>query len=71
MDVTDKQFLKLGTVGVLKPYCTTAMGLIRALTDARPIKPTSTCRLSTPRPNPGKAPLIEAEILIRQPQPPQ
>src|SRR5262245_2126205 len=49
---------------------TTAIGLIRALTDARPIKPTSTRRLSARRPNPAEAPLIDAEILFRQPQPP-
>src|SRR5215831_16664057 len=50
---------------------TTAIGLIRALTDARPIKPTSTRCLSARRPNPAEAPLIDAEILFRQPQPPQ
>src|SRR6516164_10842871 len=33
---------------------TTAIGLIRALTDARPIKPTSTRCLSARRPNPGR-----------------
>src|SRR5262249_12089870 len=49
---------------------TTAIGLIRALTDARPIKPTSTRCLSARRPNPAEAPLIDAEILFRQPQPP-
>src|SRR5262249_19060888 len=50
---------------------TTAIGLIRALTDARPIKPTSTRCLSARRPNPAESPLIDAEILFRQPQPPQ
>src|SRR5215469_11138990 len=50
---------------------TTAIVLIRALTDARPIKPTSTRCLSARRPNPAEAPLIDAEILFRQPQPPQ
>jgi hypothetical protein len=36
-----------GTVGVLKPCCITASGLIRALTLERPIAPTSTtCRRS-------------------------
>src|SRR6516165_5087554 len=50
---------------------TTAIGLIRALTDARPIEPTSTRCLSARRPNPAEAPLIDAEILFRQPQPPQ
>src|SRR6516165_1163630 len=49
---------------------TTAIGLIRALTDARPIEPTSTRCLSARRPNPAEAPLIDAEILFRQPQPP-
>src|SRR5262245_38578700 len=49
---------------------TTAIGLIRVLTDARPIKPTSTRCLSARRPNPAEAPLIDAEILFRQPQPP-
>src|SRR5215472_15717086 len=49
---------------------TTAIGLIRALTDARPIKPTTTRCLSARRPNPAEAPLIDAEILFRQPQPP-
>src|SRR5262245_40536690 len=48
---------------------TTAIGLIRALTDARPIKPTSTRCLSARRPNPAEAPLIDAEILFRQAQP--
>src|SRR5437870_1783593 len=33
---------------------TTAIDLIRALTDARPIKPTSTRCLSARRPNPGR-----------------
>src|SRR6516164_9842427 len=33
---------------------TTAIGLIRALTDARPIKTTSTRCLSARRPNPGR-----------------
>src|SRR5215831_8071707 len=33
---------------------TTAIGLIRALTDARPIKPTSTRCPSARRPNPGR-----------------
>src|SRR5262249_59304298 len=49
-----QQFSKLGSVGVLKLCCTTAIGLIRALTDARPIKPTSTRCLSARRPNPGR-----------------
>src|SRR6266567_6262482 len=49
-----QQFSKLGSVGVLKLSCTTAIGLIRALTDARPIKPTSTRCLSARRPNPGR-----------------
>jgi len=40
------------------------------LTDARPIEPTSTRCLSARRPNPAEAPLIDAEILFRQPQPP-
>src|SRR5262245_4604115 len=37
-----QQLPKLGTVGVLKFCCTTAIGLIRALS-ARPIEPTSNC----------------------------
>jgi hypothetical protein len=49
-----QQFSKLGSVGVLKLCCTTAIGLIRALTDARPIKPASTRCLSARRPNPGR-----------------
>jgi hypothetical protein len=49
-----QQLPKFGVVGVLKPCCTTAIGLIRALTDARPIKPTSTRCLSARRPNPGR-----------------
>src|SRR5262249_60465127 len=49
---------------------TTAIGLIRALTDARPIKPTSTRCLSARRPNPGRGSTYRREILFRQPQPP-
>jgi hypothetical protein len=37
------QFTKLSSVGVSKPRCTTAAGHTRALTDAPPIKPTSSC----------------------------
>jgi hypothetical protein len=43
------------------------------LTGARPIKPISTRRLSARRPNPvtpAEAPLIDPEILSRQPRPP-
>jgi len=52
---------------------TAAIGLIRTLTGARPIKPISTRRLSARRPNPvtpAEAPLIDPEILSRQPRPP-
>jgi hypothetical protein len=53
-------------VGVLKPRCTTAEDLIRALTEAPRIKPTSTHCRSAWQPNPAEAPLIDAEILFRQ-----
>jgi|SRR5215471_9514302 hypothetical protein len=50
-----QQFPKLGTVGVLKPCGITAIGLIRDLTDARPIKPASTrCPSARRRPTPGR-----------------
>src|SRR6516164_5973497 len=49
---------------------TAAIGLIRALTDARPIKPTSTRCLPRGGLAPAEAPPIDAEILFRQPQPP-
>ena len=58
-----------GLVGVLKPCCTMAADRIRALTAALRIKLTSTSRHSAWRPNPADAPLIDAEILFRQPGP--
>ena len=44
---------------------------IRALTGAHPIRPTSNPPPFRRRPNPADAPLIDAEILFRQPGPPQ
>src|SRR4030088_3196391 len=50
---------------------TTAEDPIRALTEAPRIKPTSTRCRSAWQPNPAEAPLIDAEILFRQPGPAQ
>src|ERR1700704_1884120 len=50
---------------------TTAEDRIRALTEAPRIKPTSTRCHSAWQPNPAEAPLIDAEILFRQPGPAQ
>ena len=58
-----------GPVGVLKPRCIIAAAPIRALTAARRIKPTSPHCRSARQPNPADAPLIDAEILFRQPGP--
>ena len=49
---------------------TTAGDRIRALTAPHPIKPTSTNCQSAWQPNPGRTPLIDAENLFRQPEPP-
>src|SRR5712672_2002219 len=50
---------------------TTAGAHTRALTAPRPIRPTSRCCPSARQPNPGRAPLIDAENLFRQSGPPQ
>src|SRR5215831_15495555 len=49
-----KYFPFFAPVGVMLLGCTTAIRLIRALTDARPIKPSSTRCLSARRPNLGR-----------------
>ena len=49
-----KQFSENGPVGVLKPCCTTAAYLTRALTGARPIKFTSPRCPSAWQPNHGR-----------------
>src|SRR6266436_1879591 len=49
---------------------TTAGAHTRALTAPRPIRPTSRCCPSARQPNPGRAPLIDAENLFRQSGPP-
>src|SRR6516164_5080775 len=64
-----KQFSENGPVGVPNRCCTTAGAHIRALTARHPIKPTSPCCPSAWQPNPADPPLIDAEILFRQPGP--
>ena len=49
-----QQFSKLGSVGVLKLFCTTAADRIRAFTARHPIKPTSPSCPSAWQPNPGR-----------------
>src|SRR6516162_6325855 len=64
-----KQFSENGPVGVPNRCCTTAGAHIRALTARHPIKPTSPRCPSAWQPNPADAPLIDAEILFKQPGP--
>jgi hypothetical protein len=66
-----KDLTLLRPMGVLSSACTTAADPTRALTAPHPITPTSPRRHSAWQPNLAETPRIDAEILFKQPGPPQ
>ena len=61
-----QELAETGTVGVIKPGCTTGDGRIRALTTAPRIKPTSIFLRSARRPNPSRGSTYQRGIVVQK-----